>query len=110
GIYSESVDKDINYIICENKETLLYMVNLGCIEINPWLSKYDSMDEPDFIVIDLDPLGVDFKDVIDTAKCVKEVCDEIKVTTFVKTSGSKGIHILIPLQAKYDYDIARNFG
>jgi bifunctional non-homologous end joining protein LigD len=108
-IYSDSVDKDINYIICENKETLLYMVNLGCIEINPWLSKYDNMDNPDFIVIDLDPLDVDFGDVIDTAKCVKEVCDEIKVTTFVKTSGSKGIHILIPLLAKYEYDIARNF-
>lgn len=108
-IYSESNEEDINYLVCQDKATLLYMVNLGCIEINPWFSRIKSLDKPDFIAIDLDPLDIDFEAVIETAKGVKEVLDKAKATGYCKTSGATGIHIYIPLNAKYDYEIAKEF-
>jgi bifunctional non-homologous end joining protein LigD len=108
-IFSESNDENINYLICQNKETLLYMVNLGCIEINPWFSRVKKLDKPDFIAIDLDPLEIDFESVIETAKAVKEVLDRAKTVGYCKTSGATGIHIYIPLGAKYDYEIAKEF-
>src|SRR5690606_14082971 len=72
-VYSESNDKDINYLICNNQATLTYMNQLGCIEINPWNSRVQSLDKPDWIVIDLDPADNTFDEVIETALVVKEV-------------------------------------
>jgi bifunctional non-homologous end joining protein LigD len=108
-IYSESNDEYLNYMVCQNKASLLYMANLGCIELNPWLSRKKSIGNPDYIVIDLDPQDVGFDEVMETALCVKSVLDKAGVTGYPKTSGSRGIHIYIPLGAKYDYDQARQF-
>jgi bifunctional non-homologous end joining protein LigD len=99
----------INYLVCQGKATLIYMANLGCIEINPWSSRIDSLDYPDYMIIDLDPLNVDFEVVIETALVVKEVLDYAKIPSFPKTSGSKGMHILVPLGAKYTYEECKNF-
>lgn len=102
-------DKSVNYIVCQNKETLLYLANLGCIELNPWLSRISTLEIPDWIVIDLDPLDVDFQVVVETALLIHEKLDSMKVTSFCKTSGSKGLHIIIPNTKKLDYDLARAF-
>ncbi|KHJ37699.1 hypothetical protein PBAC_21630 [Pedobacter glucosidilyticus] len=108
-IHSESNNKEIDYLLCNDKASLLYMVNLGCIEINPWLSTYKKPENPEYLVIDLDPDKNDFKEVVQVALAVKEVYDEMNIKSFVKTSGSSGIHIFIYLAAKYDYKIVKNF-
>ncbi|MDO3625718.1 DNA ligase D [Mucilaginibacter sp. BT774] len=108
-VYSESNDKNINYIIGKDAATLLYMVNLGCIEINPWLSSYKKPENPDFVVIDIDPHDVPFTEAVEVALKTKEVFDRMKLDVFVKTSGSKGLHIYCYLGAKYDYDFTKMF-
>lgn len=103
-IFSESTNEDIHYLICNNKETLLYMVNLGCIEMNPWNSTVQHIENPDWLVIDIDPDKDDFKAVVETALVVKEILDELETDCCCKTSGASGLHVYIPLGAKYDYD------
>ncbi|MNQ88444.1 putative ATP-dependent DNA ligase YkoU [compost metagenome] len=103
-IFSESNDADVNYLICNNKETLLYMANLGCIEINPWNSTIQHIENPDWLVIDIDPDNQDFTEVVKTALTVKEVMDELETECLCKTSGATGLHVYIPLGAQYDYD------
>lgn len=108
--HSESAEKNIEYLLCQDEPTLLYMAQLGCIEINPWNSRTTSIDRPDYGVIDLDPSkGNSFQQVVETALIAKEVLDLAGIPGFCKTSGSSGLHIYIPLGAKYDYDDARDF-
>ncbi len=97
------------YLVATNKASLLWMVSLGCIEINPWFSRVQSPDNPDFCVIDLDPDKQHFDQVIETALKVKAVCDAMGVPTYPKTSGSTGMHIYIPMGAKYTYDQSQMF-
>ena len=108
-LYSESNDKNINYIIGDDAATLLYMVNLGCIEINPWLSSYKRPENPDFVVVDIDPHDVPFTEAVEVALKTKEVFDRMKLDVFVKTSGSKGLHVYCYLGAKFDYDFTKMF-
>lgn len=107
-IFSDSNNANLRWVVGNDLNTLLYMVQLGCIEINPWNSRVQRLEKPDWIVIDLDPEGVTFKDVVSVALTVKDVCDEWKIPTYPKTSGKTGIHIYIPLQAKYTYEQAKN--
>jgi len=97
------------YLVATNKASLLWMASLGCIEINPWFSRVQSPDNPDFCVIDLDPDKQHFDQVIETAQKVKAICDAIGVPAYPKTSGSTGMHIYIPLGAKYSYDQSQMF-
>jgi bifunctional non-homologous end joining protein LigD len=108
-VHSESNDKDIDYLVCNDKATLLYMANLGCIEINPWLSTYKKPENPEFMVIDLDPDKNDFQEVVALALVVKSVFDELGINAFVKTSGSTGIHIYVYVGGTYDYDFVKEF-
>lgn len=108
-IFSDSNNADLRWIVGGDLNTLLYMVQLGCVEINPWSSRVQQLDKPDWAVIDLDPEGVTFKDVIDVARTVHQVCEEWKVPAYPKTSGKTGIHIFIPMQAKYTYEQVKNF-
>ena len=108
-IYSDSNKGDLHWMVGGDLKTLLYAVQLGSIEINPWNSRVKHLDKPDWIVIDLDPEGVTFNDVIQVARTVKAISDEWKVPSYPKTSGKTGIHIYIPLQAKYTYEQAKNF-
>jgi bifunctional non-homologous end joining protein LigD len=109
ALYSESNDAEIDYLICNDKATLLYMANLGCIEINPWNSTLKKIDNPSWIVIDIDPAKEEFKEVVKTALVVKEVMDELSTECYCKTSGATGLHVYIPLGAKYDYDTVKIF-
>ena len=108
-IFSESNNADIDYLICNDKATLLYMANLGCIDINPWNSTIKNIENPDWVVIDIDPEKDDFKEVVKTALTVKEVMNELETECYCKTSGATGLHVYIPLGAKYDYDTAKLF-
>lgn len=108
-VFSTSNEAYIDYLICNDKATLLYMANLGCIEINPWNSRYTKEDYPDWVVIDLDPEEISFSEVVNTALAVKKLLDELEVTSHIKTSGATGMHIFIPLGAKYEYKVAKTF-
>lgn len=108
-IYSDSNQEYIHYLVCDSLDSLLYMVQLGCIEINPWNSRLSDLDKPDWAVLDLDPEDIGFDKVVEVAKIVRQVCDELKIPTYPKTSGKTGIHIFIPLRAKYDYGQAKQF-
>lgn len=109
-IYSESSKKEIDYLLCQNEATLLYMANLGCIEINPWNSPIQNLENPTYTVIDLDPSEKNtFEQVIEVALAAKEVLDLAKIKGYCKTSGSTGLHIYIPLGDKHSYEEARDF-
>ncbi len=108
-IYSESTDKSVDYALVQNLDSLLYIVNLGCIEINPWFSRIDALDNPDFLVIDLDPDNNPFEHVVQIAKELHDILDAIGAPNYIKTSGATGLHIGVPLKAKYDFDAARTF-
>lgn len=108
-VVAESTGKNVDYLICNNTATLAYMINLGCIEINPWLSRTTKPDHPDYIVIDLDPEDIAFTHVVDTANVVHEILEGYDIESFVKTSGASGMHIYIPTGAKYEYETCRLF-
>ncbi|HEY0669043.1 MAG TPA: DNA ligase D [Sphingobacteriaceae bacterium] len=109
-LYSESTDKDIDYLICNDEPTLLWMANLGCIEVNPWLSTYKKPENPIFAVLDLDPNDVDdFGEVVRIALTAKNILERMGIKPFIKTSGSRGLHIFIHIGGKYDYDISKSF-
>ncbi len=108
-VHSESNNKDIDYLICNDKATLLYMANLGCIEINPWNSRIQTPENPDWLVIDLDPETIPFKEVVNAALQTRKFLDDLEIESYCKTSGATGLHVFIPLAGKYDYDIAKDF-
>jgi bifunctional non-homologous end joining protein LigD len=108
--FSESTKAYVNYLICNDEATLIYMANMGCIEMHPWHSRVQSWQMPDWSLIDLDPDGtIKFGQVIECAQIVKKVLDSLGADSCVKTSGSTGIHIYVPLGAKYDFDQSKQF-
>lgn len=104
---SESDGETKEFLVCKDKATLLYMANLGCIELNPWHSRINKPDNPDYCLIDLDPDTNHFDEVIQTALEIKKLLDDVGADAYIKTSGSTGMHILIPLGAKYTFDQSR---
>jgi bifunctional non-homologous end joining protein LigD len=88
----------IDFVLVQDLPTLLWVVNLGCIDLNPWYGRCDDYDRPDFLNFDLDPgPGADFQRVCDVALKLRELLDELHMPTYVKTTGSKGLHIYIPI-------------
>lgn len=109
-VWSESSNKTVDYLVCNNKDSLLYIANLGCIEINPWNSRIIKPDHPDYLVMDLDPSDKNtFDEVVDCALAIKEIFDKAGVDSYCKTSGASGLHVYIPLGAKYSYEQTRQF-
>jgi bifunctional non-homologous end joining protein LigD len=107
--YTTSEGEHKEYLVGSDEAVLLWMASLGCIEMNPWFSRIQSPDNPDYCVIDLDPDKNTFDQVIEAAQEVKKVLDAIDVPCYCKTSGSTGMHIYIPLDAKYTYDQSQMF-
>lgn len=107
-IFSESNNENLRWMVGGDLNTLLYMVQLGCVEINPWNSRTKHLQKPDWLVIDLDPDGNTFNEVIHIAAATHQVCQEWGMPTYPKTSGKSGMHIYIPLGAKYTYEQVRN--
>jgi bifunctional non-homologous end joining protein LigD len=89
---------------------LLWMVNMGCIDLNTWYSRVDKLDRPDFVLFDLDPSpDVGFRETVQVALLVKEALDALELQSFPKTSGADGIHVLVPIQRRHSYDDTRQF-
>lgn len=107
--YTNGEGEHKEYLVGSDESYLLWMASQGCIEMNPWFSRVQSPDNPDYCVIDLDPDKNTFDQVIEAALEVKKVLDAIDVPSCCKTSGSTGMHIYIPLDAKYDYDQSQMF-
>jgi bifunctional non-homologous end joining protein LigD len=107
--FSESTGENKDFLVCNGEASLLYMANLGCIEMNPWHSRIQSPDYPDWSVIDLDPGENTFNEVIETALVVKKVLDHYHIASHVKTSGSTGLHIYVPFGAQYTYEQSKQF-
>jgi len=107
--HSSADDRDRNYLVAKDEASLLYMASLGCIEMNPWHSRVETEDYPDWCIIDLDPAKKTFEQVIEAANVTKTILDSMGVTAYPKTSGSTGMHIYIPLGAKYTYEQSKEF-
>jgi bifunctional non-homologous end joining protein LigD len=107
--HSTADNRDRNYLVAKDAASLLYMASLGCIEMNPWSSKVQAEDYPDWCMIDLDPAKTTFAQVIEAALVTKEILDRMKIPSYPKTSGSTGMHIYIPLGAKYTYEQSKEF-
>lgn len=109
--YKSDADNRVrNYLVAKDEASLLYMATLGCIEMNPWHSKVETKDFPDWCIIDLDPAENTFNQVIEAANVTNDILKSMGITSYPKTSGSTGIHIYIPLGAKYTYEQSKEFG
>ena len=91
-------------LIGEGKAELLFLANFGCIDQNPWMSRVDSIDHPDFILIDLDPFECSYDKIVEAAHCVRRKLEQLGLESFPKTTGGHGMHLYIPLEPVYSYD------
>ena len=109
-VHSDSTNKEVNYIVCDNIETLVYLNNLGCIELNPWHSTVKALDKPDYLMIDIDPSDKNtFDQVIEVALTVKKILDQAGAESYCKTSGASGMHVFVPTGKKYTFDQVKDF-
>ncbi|HET8624598.1 MAG TPA: DNA ligase D [Gemmatimonadales bacterium] len=105
-----SEERDIDYIVVEDIDTLLYLANLGSIPLHIWGSRVSSISRPDWCVLDLDPKEAPFTNVVKVARAAHALCERIELPHFVKTSGSSGLHVMIPLGRQLSWDECRSFG
>jgi bifunctional non-homologous end joining protein LigD len=103
-VWSEGSERELSYFVVEDLESLLYVINLGTIPIHVWSSRIATLAAPDWCILDLDPKDAPFEDVVSLARTIHDVCDEIGLPSFAKTSGSSGIHVLIPLGGRLTYE------
>ncbi|HLA76067.1 MAG TPA: DNA ligase D [Vicinamibacteria bacterium] len=108
SVYSEHSARSIRYFVCEDVPSLLYLANLGTIPLHVWASRVGNLQHPDWCILDLDPKGAPFGDVIRIALALKELADRLGLPAFVKTSGSTGLHVLIPLGAQCTFEQSRS--
>ena len=108
-IYSKDADRDIDYFVVNDVDSLRYVANLGTIPLHVWASRLDSLEQPDWLVMDLDPKGAPFAHVVRVARTLKSILAELNVTAYVKTSGATGLHILVPMGRQYLYEQCRTF-
>ncbi|HSE03624.1 MAG TPA: DNA ligase D, partial [Methylomirabilota bacterium] len=108
-IYSRDTERDIAYLVVDDVEMLRYVANSGAIPIHLWASRIPSLERPDWLVLDLDPKGAPFTDVVRVALALRRILDRLELPSYVKTSGATGLHILLPLGARYTYEQCRTF-
>ncbi len=107
--YSSDKGGDRNFLVCTNEASLLLIASMGGLEMHPWSSRVQKPDNPDWCIIDLDPDKNDFNQVVEAALVTKQVLDAVDIPNYCKTSGSTGLHIFIPLGAKYIYEESKEF-
>jgi bifunctional non-homologous end joining protein LigD len=108
-IHASGVDRDIDYFVVDDVETLRYVANTGTIPLHLWASRLASLEHPDWLVLDLDPKGAPFTDVVEVALALRSILDRLELPSYPKTSGATGLHILLPLGARYSYEETRTF-
>ncbi len=101
--------REIAYVVVEDATSLRYVINLGAIPLHLWGSRVSSLERPDWLILDLDPKGAPFTDVVRVALTLRRLLDELDVTVHVKTSGATGLHLLVPLGARYSWEETRTF-
>jgi bifunctional non-homologous end joining protein LigD len=104
-----SADRDIDYVVIDDAAALRYVANLGTIPLHLWSARAGSLDRPDWLVLDLDPKGAPFTDVVKVARTLHRILEELGLPGPVKTSGATGLHIMVPLGARYTHDQSRAF-
>ncbi|KPJ81514.1 MAG: DNA ligase [Gemmatimonas sp. SG8_23] len=109
-VWSEGSERELSYFVAEDVESLLYVINLGTIPLHIWSSRIASLASPDWCILDLDPKEAPFTDVVKVALTIRDLCEEIDLPAFPKTSGSSGIHVLIPLGGRLTYEQSRTLG
>jgi bifunctional non-homologous end joining protein LigD len=98
----------IRSVIGDNRATLLFLANLGCIDHNPWMSRMGSLEHPDYLLIDLDPQECSYAKIVEAALVVRKKLDRAELESFPKTTGGDGMHIFVPLAPLYTYDQVRS--
>jgi bifunctional non-homologous end joining protein LigD len=106
-MWSEHAEREIRYFVLDDLPSLLYVANMGTIPLHVWSSRIAALERPDWCILDLDPKGAPFTDVVKIARHIHALCTDVGLRTFVKTSGSTGLHVLIPLGARYTYEQSR---
>jgi bifunctional non-homologous end joining protein LigD len=109
-IWSEDTQREIRFFICDCEEALLYIANMGSIPIHVWASREESLELPDWCVIDLDPKEAPFSDVIRCAQVLHRICESVGLPNYVKTTGKTGLHIMLPLGRQCTYEQSRMLG
>ena len=99
----------VTHPVCDDAATLVYLANQACIVLHPWLSRADKPDRPDQMIFDLDPPQGDNGGVIQAAKDLKDLLDKMGLPAYLKTTGSRGLHVVVPLDRKEDFDSVRTF-
>ena len=110
AIFSEHNRAPIHYVVADNRASLLYLANLGCIDQNPWMSRVGSLEHPDFVLIDLDPYACGYDRIIEAARLVREKLELLELEGYPKTTGGDGMHVYIPVEPRYSYEQSRSFG
>jgi len=108
-IFSEHNQAPINFVVADDRASLLYLANLGCIDQNPWMSRVGSLENPDFILIDLDPSHCGYDRIVEAAQVVRKKLEAIGLEGYPKTTGGDGMHIYTPIEPRYTYAQARSF-
>ncbi|MGN6392486.1 MAG: DNA ligase D [Gemmatimonadales bacterium] len=109
-MWSEDTQREIDYFVCDDLASLLYVINLGSIPLHLWASRAPTLERPDWCVLDLDPKGAPFSEVVEVALAARELCEQIELPLYVKTSGSSGLHLLVPLGRQCTHEQSRSLG
>jgi bifunctional non-homologous end joining protein LigD len=109
-LWSEGSERELSYFVAEDLDSLLYVINLGTIPLHIWSSRIATLSQPDWCILDLDPKEAPFTDVVEIANKLHDICEEIGLPSFAKTSGSSGIHVLVPLGRQLTYEQSRTLG
>ncbi|MGH9629344.1 MAG: DNA ligase D, partial [Bryobacteraceae bacterium] len=108
-VFSEHRNAPINFAVASDRATLLYLANLACIDQNPWMSRVGSLDNPDFMLIDLDPQECPYDKIVEAAQLVREKLDQLGLEGYPKTTGGDGMHVYVPVEPRYTYEQVRSF-
>jgi bifunctional non-homologous end joining protein LigD len=103
-VYSEGSERDLDYFVVDDVDGLLYVANSAALLLHLWGSRVDDLARPDWCILDLDPKEAPFAHVVEVALALKDVCDQIDLPLFVKTTGSSGLHLLVPLGRQLTHD------
>ena len=108
-ISSGDGDRDIRYFVVDDVESLRYVANMATIPLHVWSSRVATLEKPDWLILDLDPKEAPFAHVVQVARTLKTILDELELPSYVKTTGSTGLHILIPMGRRYTHEETRTF-